>query len=62
MIYVLDPKSRDVHVGLHCEVEGICFLATITSIHTGKRDRAALIRCAYELQCAFHAIRPPSPP
>lgn len=50
MIYVLDPKSRDVRIGLHCEVEGLCFLATITSIHTGKRDRAALIRCAYELR------------
>lgn len=50
MIYVLDPKSRDVRAGLHCEIEGLCFLATITSIHTGKRDRAALIRCAYELQ------------
>jgi hypothetical protein len=50
VIYVLDHKSRDVRVGLHCEIEGLCFLATITSIHTGKRDRAALVRCAYELQ------------
>jgi len=50
VIYVLDHKSRDVRVGLHCEVEGLCFLATITSVHTGKRDRGALIRCAYELQ------------
>lgn len=48
--YVLDHKSRDVRVGTNCEVEGLSFLATITSIHTGKRDRAALIRCAYELQ------------
>ncbi|MCV4289902.1 MULTISPECIES: hypothetical protein [Pseudomonas] len=50
MIYALDHKSRDVRVGTNCEVEGPSFLATITSIHTGKRDRAALIRCAYELQ------------
>nr|WP_234407615.1 hypothetical protein [Pseudomonas bohemica] len=28
----------------------MCFLATITSIHTGKQDRAAIVRCAYELQ------------
>ncbi|WP_447649148.1 hypothetical protein [Pseudomonas abietaniphila] len=50
MIYVLDQKTQDVNTGLNSEVEGPCFLATITSIHTGKRDRAALIRCAYELQ------------
>jgi len=31
-------------------VEGPCFLATISSIQTGKRDRAAIVRCAYELQ------------
>ena len=50
MIYVLDPKSRAVHARSNCEVEGFCFLITITSIKTGKRDRAAIVRCAYELQ------------
>ena len=32
------------------EALGPCFLATITSIHTGKRNRAAIIRRAFELQ------------
>lgn len=50
MIYVLDPDSRAVHARSHCEVEDLCFLITITSIHTGQRDRAAIVRCAYELQ------------
>jgi hypothetical protein len=50
VIYVLDPRSRAVHARSHCEVEGFCFLLTITSIQTGKRDRAAIVRCAYELQ------------
>lgn len=50
VIYVRDHKSRDVRVGMKCEVEGLCFLATITSVRTGKRDRAAVISCAYELQ------------
>lgn len=50
MIYVLDPRSRAVHARSHCEVEGFCFLLTITSIQSGKRDRAAIVHCAYELQ------------
>jgi hypothetical protein len=50
VIYVLDPARRSVETRSHCELEGLCFLATITSIHTGKRDRAAILRCAYELQ------------
>lgn len=50
VIYVLDPRSRAVHARSHCEVEGFCFLITITSIQSGKRDRAAIVRCAYELQ------------
>lgn len=50
MIYALDPASREVHAMPQCEIEGPCFLATITSIHTGKRNRAAIIRCAFELQ------------
>ncbi|GAB0081051.1 hypothetical protein ALO43_101301 [Pseudomonas tremae] len=50
MIYVLDPVTKDVDARSHCEVEGLCFLATITCIQTGKRDRAAIVRCAYELQ------------
>lgn len=54
MIYVLDPEGRAVNARSHCEVEGPCFLATITSIQTGKRDRAAMINCAYELQYYLH--------
>ena len=55
MIYTLDPASREVHTMKQCEVEGLCFLATITSIHTGKRNRAVIIRCAYELNYFLHA-------
>jgi hypothetical protein len=50
VIYMLDPARRGVESRTHCEVEGACFLATITSIQSGKRDRAAIVRCAYELQ------------
>ena len=55
VIYTLDPASREVHTMKQCEVEGLCFLATITSIHTGKRNRAVIIRCAYELNYFLHA-------
>lgn len=47
---MLDSEGRAVNARSHCEVEGPCFLATITSIRTGARDRAAMINCAYELQ------------
>ena len=50
MIYVLDPATRAVHARSRCEVEGLCFLITVTSIHTGKQDRMAIVRCAYELK------------
>jgi len=50
VIYALDLASREVHAMPQCEIEGPCFLATITSIHTGRRNRAAIIRCAFELQ------------
>jgi hypothetical protein len=33
----------------HAEIEGPCFIATITSMRTGQRNRAAVIECAYEL-------------
>jgi hypothetical protein len=49
VIYVLDPAKRATLASSRCEVEGPCFLATITSIDTGKRNRAAIVRCAYEL-------------
>ena len=51
---MLDPAGRAVIARSHCEIEGPCFLATITSVHTGKRDRAAMINCAYELQYYLH--------
>jgi len=50
LIYMLDPVSKAVQERSHCEVEGLCFLLTITSIQTGQRNRAAIVRCAYELQ------------
>lgn len=55
MIYVLDPATRTTFPSSQCELEGPCFLATITSIHTGMRNRAAIVRCAYELQRYFNA-------
>lgn len=36
---MLDPATRAVHAGAHCEVEGLCFFLSVTSIHTGSRDR-----------------------
>lgn len=50
MIYVLDPATSAVHARSHCEVEGPSFLVTITHTQTGKLDRMAVVRCAYELQ------------
>lgn len=47
---MFDPACREVRTSTHCEVEGPSFLATITSVKSGKRDRAAMIRCAYELR------------
>lgn len=50
MIYVLDPATQAVHARSRCEVEGLCFFITLTSIPAGKQDRMAIVRCAYELQ------------
>ena len=47
---MLDPLTKLVDARSHCEVEGLCFLITITSTRTGERDRAAIVRCAYELR------------
>lgn len=47
---MLNHASREISASSQCEVEGPCFLATITSMHTGKRNRVGVIRCAYELQ------------
>lgn len=47
---MLDSATRAVHAKSRCEVEGLCFLITITSAHTGKQDRMAIVRCAYELR------------
>jgi len=46
VIYVLDPATRAVHARSHCEIEGLCFLLTITPILVGKQDRMAIVRCA----------------
>lgn len=50
MIYVLDQAERNVLNKTHCELDGISFLLTISSTHTGFPDRAAVVSCAYELQ------------
>lgn len=50
VIYALDPANRTVRASTHCEIDGPCFLATLTHLRTGARDRAAVIECAYELR------------
>lgn len=50
VIFLFDPKQREVRTWTHCEIEGLCFIATITSMRTGQRNRAAVVECAYELQ------------
>jgi hypothetical protein len=50
VILVFDPTHQKVRSWTHAEIEGPCFVATITSMHTGLRNRAAIIECAYELQ------------
>lgn len=50
VIVLFDPKQREVRTWTHCEIEGLCFVATITSMSTGQRNRAAVVECAYELR------------
>lgn len=50
MIFLFDPKHKEVRTWTHCEIEGLCFIATITSIQTGQQNRAAMVECAYELR------------
>lgn len=50
MIFLFDPMQKEVRTWTHCEIEGLCFIATITSMRTGQRNRAAIIECAYELR------------
>ena len=50
MIFLFDPKQQEVRTWTHYEIEGLCFIATITSIRTGQRNRAAVVECAYELR------------
>jgi hypothetical protein len=50
VIFLFDRKHKEVRTWTHCEIEGLCFVATITSMRTGQRNRAAVVECAYELQ------------
>jgi len=50
VIFLFDPKHKEVRTWTHCEIEGLCFIATITSMKTGQRNRAAVVECAYELR------------
>lgn len=50
MIFLFDPKQKEVRTWTHCEIEGLCFIATITSMRTGQRNRAAVVECAFELR------------
>lgn len=50
MIFVYDPDYREVRSWTHGEIEGLCFIVTITCMRTGQRNRAAVIECAYELR------------
>lgn len=49
MIFVFDPVHRDVRASSYCEIEGLCFIVTITCMQTG-HERAAVVECAYELR------------
>lgn len=57
MIFVFDPAHREVRTWTHGEIEGPCFIATITSMRTGEKNRAAVIECAYELQHYLSAVK-----
>lgn len=50
MIFLFDPQQKETKTWTHCEIEGLCFIATITSVRTGQRNRAAMVECAYELR------------
>jgi hypothetical protein len=50
VIFLFDPKHNEVRTWTHCEIEGLCFIAIITSMRTGQRNRAAMVECAYELR------------
>jgi hypothetical protein len=50
VIVLFDPIQKEVRTWTHCELEGVFFVATITSMSTGQRNRAAVVECAYELR------------
>lgn len=50
MILVFDPAHREMRTWSHGEIDGLCFIATISSPSTGQADRAAILGCAYELR------------
>lgn len=50
MIFIFDQKHREVRTWTHCEIEGLCFIVTISSIKSRQRHRAAVVECAYELR------------
>jgi hypothetical protein len=47
---VYDPIEKSVRTLSHAEIEGPCFIVTITSLENGETNRAALLRCAYSLR------------
>ncbi|WP_240350638.1 hypothetical protein [Pseudomonas viridiflava] len=57
MIFVFDSVCRETRAWTHGEIEGPCFVATITSMRTGQRNRAAIIECAYELQYYLSTVK-----
>lgn len=57
MIFLFDPKPREVRTWTHCEIEGLSFLITIKCMHTGQQDRAAVVNCAYELRHYLQAAK-----
>ncbi|CAG8867828.1 hypothetical protein D3C76_681110 [compost metagenome] len=51
---VYDPTEKKVRTWSHAEIDGPCFVVTITSLQTGETNRAALLRCTYTL---YHYLR-----
>lgn len=50
VIFLFDREQKEVRTWTHCEIEGLCFIATITSMKTGQQNRAAVVECAYDLR------------
>lgn len=56
-MFVNDPTFNKTRSFPHIEIEGPCFVATITSLTTGDTNRAALLECIFTLRHYLLAVR-----